>query len=77
MPTAPALPDGYASVPTESLVPPVLADAASKEDYLERLAEGDEFFANLREEALKEGKVVRYVGVVDVANGKVEAKLGK
>jgi homoserine dehydrogenase len=77
VPTAPPLPEGYASVPTQSLVPPVLADAASKEDYLERLAEGDEYFANLREEARKEGKVVRYVGVVDLVNGKVEAKLGK
>lgn len=77
IPTSPSLPDGFASIPTESLVPPVLADAESKEDYLNRLAEGDEYFDNLREEARKEGNVVRYVGVVDVKNGKVEAKLGK
>jgi homoserine dehydrogenase len=41
------------------------------------LAEGDDHFNKLREEARKEGKVVRYVGVVDVKAGKVEAKLGK
>ena len=55
----------------------MLADAATKEEYLSRLAEGDEYFAGLREEARKEGKVVRYVGVIDLKEGKVEAKLGK
>ncbi|KIR26282.1 homoserine dehydrogenase [Cryptococcus deuterogattii LA55] len=77
VPTAPALPEGYASIPTQSLVPDVLSNASTKEEYLERLEEGDEFFANLREEAKKEGQVVRYVGVIDVKSGKVEAKLGK
>ncbi|WVQ75871.1 hypothetical protein IAR50_005505 [Cryptococcus sp. DSM 104548] len=77
VPTAPALPEGYASIPTQSLVPDVLSNASTKEEYLERLEEGDSFFANLREEAQKEGKVVRYVGVLDVKEGKVEAKLAK
>jgi len=54
-----------------------LADAGSKEDYLSRLEEGDEYFDGVREEARKEGMVIRYVGVVDVKEGKVEAKLGK
>ncbi|WWD21668.1 hypothetical protein CI109_106154 [Kwoniella shandongensis] len=77
IPTSPSLPEGYASVPTESLVPEVLSNASTKEEYLERLAEGDEYFDKLREEAGKEGKVVRYVGVIDLKEGKVEAKLGK
>jgi homoserine dehydrogenase len=77
IPSFPALPQGYASVPTESLVPEVLSNASSKEDYLERLAEGDSYFDKLREEARSEGMVVRYVGVIDVKSGKVEAKLGK
>ncbi|KAL1407352.1 Homoserine dehydrogenase [Vanrija albida] len=77
IPTAPELPKGFASVPTQSLVPPVLENASTKEEYLERLAEGDDYFANLREEARKEGKVVRYVGVIDLVNNKVECKLGK
>lgn len=71
------MPEGYASIPTQSLVPEVLADASSKEDYLSRLEEGDEYFGNLRAEAKAEGMVVRYVGVVNVKEGKVEAKLGK
>lgn len=77
IPTAPALPEGAASVPTQSLVPPVLSNAETKEDYLARLAEGDEYFAKIREEARKEGKVVRYVGVIDLKEGKVECKLAK
>lgn len=71
------LAEGYASVPTESLVAPALQDAQTKEDYLNRLAEGDEHFAKLRDEAKAEGKVVRYVGVIDTKTGKVECKLGK
>jgi len=77
IPTAPALPQGAFSVPTQSLVPPVLENASTKEEYLSRLAEGDEYFANLRAEAAAEGKVVRYVGVIDLKEGKVECKLGK
>ncbi|WVW78230.1 hypothetical protein I302_100183 [Kwoniella bestiolae CBS 10118] len=77
VPTAPPLEEGYASVPTESLVPDVLSNASTKEEYLDRLAEGDEYFDKLREEAKREGKVVRYVGVIDLKEGKVECKLGK
>ncbi|WRT64591.1 uncharacterized protein IL334_001523 [Kwoniella shivajii] len=77
IPTSPALPEGYASVPTQSLVPDVLSNASTKEEYLERLAEGDDYFDKIREEARKEGQVVRYVGVIDLKQGKVECKLGK
>lgn len=77
VPGAPKLEKGAFSVPTQSLVPPALQDAKDKDDYLNRLAEGDEYFANLRAEAEKEGKVVRYVGVIDMKTGKVECKLGK
>ncbi len=44
---------------------------------MDNLEKGDEYFDKLREEAKKEGKVVRYVGVIDVKSGKVECKLGK
>ncbi|WVQ79878.1 hypothetical protein IAT38_001978 [Cryptococcus sp. DSM 104549] len=77
VPNAPSLPQGYASIPTQSLVPDVLSNASTKEEYLSRLEEGDEYFGKLREEAKAEGKVVRYVGVIDLKAGKVEAKLGK
>lgn len=44
---------------------------------MQRLAEGDEEMTKLKVEAEREGKVVRFVGVVDVASGKVEARLEK
>ncbi|EIW71019.1 hypothetical protein TREMEDRAFT_37511 [Tremella mesenterica DSM 1558] len=77
VPTSPILIEGYASVPTQSLVPSVLQDANTKEDYLQRLEEGDEYFDKIRKEAENEGMVIRYVGVVDIVEGKVEAKLAK
>lgn len=58
-------------------MPEVLQGCKSKEEYVERLAEGDAEMDRLREEAFKEGKVVRYVGVIDAQSGKVEAKLEK
>ena len=54
-----------------------MAECKSKEEYMERLEEGDEEMSQLREEARKEGKVVRFVGMIDVKSGKVEAKLEK
>ncbi len=44
---------------------------------MDRLSEGDAYFDGLREEAKKEGMVVRYVGVLDVKARTVEAKLEK
>lgn len=72
-----ALPEGYASIPTESLVPPVLQDCKSAEEYMSRLSEGDAHFDELKKDAALENMVVRYVGVIDVKAGKVECKLSK
>ncbi|CED84991.1 homoserine dehydrogenase [Phaffia rhodozyma] len=71
------LENGYASVPTKSLVPPVLENANTAAEYLDRLAEGDDFFDSLREEAEKEGKVLRYVGVIDGQTGEIKCSLEK
>lgn len=77
VPSSPRLTEGFASVPTQSLVPDVLADVSTKEEFMDRLSEGDAYFDGLREEAKKEGMVVRYVGVLDVKARTVEAKLEK
>lgn len=58
-----------------SLVPKVLEDAQTAQDYLSRLAEGDSHFHALREEAEANGKVLRYVGVIDVLKGEIKAAL--
>ena len=44
---------------------------------MSRLPEFDGEFDKLREEAQREGKVLRYVGVVDVNTGEIKASLEK
>ncbi|KII87701.1 hypothetical protein PLICRDRAFT_125042 [Plicaturopsis crispa FD-325 SS-3] len=69
------LPEGYKSVDTYSLVPEALSDAATGDDFLARLPEYDVHFDTLRSEAARAGSVPRYVGVLDVANGKIKASI--
>lgn len=66
------------SFPIESLIPAELASlpatSAGVTEFMKRLPEFDGQMATLKEEAEKAGKVVRYVGSVDV--GKKEIKVG-
>jgi homoserine dehydrogenase len=71
------LPDGYRSVTTESLVPAELGDTKSGDEFVQRLAEFDDQFARLRAEAAEDGAVLRFVGVVDVAEKIVKAELAR
>ena len=72
------LPQGYQSVPTTSLIPAGLdAQALSADDFVTRLAEYDAEYNQKRSDALKEGSVLRYVGVVDLEKGIVKADLQK
>lgn len=57
---------GTGSFPVQSLVPAELAGARSGEAFLERLGEFDGRMEEVRREAAREGKVVRFVGSVDV-----------
>ena len=54
-------------MPTESLVPSALEGVASGDEFVAKLADHDAEFERQRAEAAKEGCVLRYVGVVDVA----------
>ena len=66
------------SFPIESLIPKELASvpstAAGIEEFMKRLPESDGQMTEIKEKAEKEGKVVRYVGSVDV--GKKEVRVG-
>ncbi|GAA5823284.1 hypothetical protein JCM11251_007550 [Rhodosporidiobolus azoricus] len=73
----PDLPEGYASVPTQSLVPAALASIQDPAEFVARLAEYDEDFDQSRDEAEEEGKVLRYVGVVDRKTGEIKCGLEK
>ncbi|KAI0296477.1 homoserine dehydrogenase-domain-containing protein [Russula brevipes] len=74
--------DGYASVPTLSLIPPTLAlsSVPTGDAFLDALRAHDPHFDALRAEAARQGEgggaVLRYVGVIDVdsENGGVSVK---
>ena len=72
-----ALPEGYLSVTTRSLVPDALASVSSGSDFVDRLPEFDAEFEKLKSQAREEGSVLRFVGVVDVEKGLVKADLEK
>jgi len=69
--------DSPTAFPVESLIPKELANVASGEDFLRRLPEFDSQMEETKVAAEKEGKVVRFVGSIDVANGKVKVGLEK
>ncbi|RDB27971.1 Homoserine dehydrogenase [Hypsizygus marmoreus] len=77
--TSTALPilQSFASVETASLIPPALEDIPTGDEFISRLPEFDAHFARLRADASAEGKVLRFVGVVDVLGGVVKAGLEK
>lgn len=69
-----SLPDGYKSVDTKSLVPAELEGAKTGDEFVARLPEFDAHFDGIRAAAAKEGKVLRYVGVINI-DGTIKASL--
>ncbi|KAF8637850.1 hypothetical protein AX17_002476 [Amanita inopinata Kibby_2008] len=67
----------FTAVQTASLIPPALEGIPTGDEFVARLPEFDSQFGQLRAEARAENKVLRFVGVVDVANGQVRAGLEK
>jgi len=62
------------SFPVQSLIPNELESVASGEEFLQRLPEFDAQMEEIKAAAEKEGKVVRFVGSIDVV--KKEVKVG-
>ncbi|KAI9824802.1 MAG: hypothetical protein M1832_001630 [Thelocarpon impressellum] len=65
------------SFPVQSLIPAALASVGSGEEFLEKLGEHDADMDALKREAAAEGKVVRFVGSIDVARQDVRVGLEK
>jgi homoserine dehydrogenase len=65
------------SFPVESLIPTELESCASGDEFLSRLPEFDSRMEDLKDSAAKEGKVVRFVGSIDVRAQKVKVGLEK
>ncbi|KAF8069018.1 homoserine dehydrogenase-domain-containing protein [Lyophyllum atratum] len=76
-PTALPILKSFASVQTASLIPPALEGIPTGDEFISRLPEFDAHFSQLRADASAEGKVLRFVGVVDVVSGVVKAGLEK
>jgi homoserine dehydrogenase len=62
------------SFPVQSLIPKDLESVGSGEEFVQRLHEFDTQMEDVKLEAEKEGKVVRFVGSIDV--GQKEVKVG-
>ncbi|KAK3349331.1 homoserine dehydrogenase-domain-containing protein [Lasiosphaeria hispida] len=65
------------SFPVQSLIPQELESVASGDEFLEKLPEFDSRMEETKAEAEKEGKVVRFVGSIDVATKQVKVGLEK
>lgn len=68
---------GTDSFPVQSLIPAELEGVESGEVFLERLHEFDRRMEEVRDEAVREGKVVRFVGSVDVGGKALKVGLEK
>jgi len=65
------------SFPVQSLIPKELESVASGEEFLQKLPEFDVQMEEIKAAAEKEGKVVRFVGSIDVAKKEVKVGLEK
>jgi homoserine dehydrogenase len=63
------------SFPVQSLIPEELNDVASADEFMRRLPEFDQFMENTKSIAKKSGKVVRFVGSIDIASKEVKVGL--
>ncbi|KAF9902656.1 hypothetical protein EC991_004713 [Linnemannia zychae] len=63
------------TVNVENIVPELLRGIASPDKFMESLPDFDDYFAKLNKEAIENGQVLRYVGLVDPVNGKSSVTL--
>ena len=66
---------GPTSFPVQSLIPSALASASSASEFMTQLPNHDSEMEQYKSEAEKQGKVVRYVGSIDVARADVKVGL--
>lgn len=75
----PLLPNGFADVQTESLVPEELrSQTLAGDDFVSALEKFDVHYGKMRDEASANGgSVLRYVGSIDVKEKKIKASLNR
>ncbi len=62
------------SIQVQSLIPEAIRDV-DVETFMKRLGEFDGYFGELKAKAQAERQVLRYVGVIDLVNGKANVEL--
>ena len=72
-----ALPEGYKSIKTTSLVPTELEGVKTGDEFVSKLPAFDDHYDQMRTEAARENKVLRFVGVINVKSGLIKADLEK
>ena len=65
------------SFPVESLIPKQLESVESSDEFMQKLPEFDGVIQKVKDAALAENKVLRFVGKVDFKNNKVSVEIGK
>lgn len=65
------------SFPVQSLIPKQLESVASADEFMEKLPNFDDQMDALKSEAAKEGKVLRFIGTVDVASKSTSVQIVK
>ncbi len=65
------------SFPVQSLIPKQLESVKTASEFLEKLPNFDSELDELKEEALSEGKVLRFIGKVDKVNNKASVGIEK
>lgn len=65
------------SFPVESLIPKDLESASSASEFLEKLPNYDNEIEKIKQDALKNNQVLRFVGKVDFTTNKVSVEIGK
>ncbi|KAI9717282.1 MAG: hypothetical protein M1812_004809 [Candelaria pacifica] len=66
-----------ASFPVQSLIPKQLESASSGDEFMSKLGDYDADMEKIKKEAESEGKVVRFVGSIDVPKNEVKVGLEK
>ena len=67
--------EGPTSFPVKSLIPSDLLQVSSAEEFMQKLPDYDSEMESYKTNAEKEGKVVRYVGSIDVQAKKIKVDL--
>lgn len=67
--------DSTSSFPVQSLIPKELETCSSGEEFMQKLPEFDVHMASVKSEAERQGKVVRFVGSIDVTNSTLKVGL--